>query len=194
VLSWLLSLGRCTRCGARIPARYALSELALAVLFALSALTLGFTLQLAVFSLALVILTFIVLYDIRHMVVPMPAASLLVAVSALFAYLVQPPALLAGTLIVGGLIGLAFFLLFALSRGRAMGLGDSPVALALSLLVGNAAFPGLLFSFWIGALCGIAILVGKPRGHRMGIEVPFVPFLAAGFLLAYFTQWTPFLF
>ena len=23
----------------------------------------------------------------------------------------------------------------------------------------------------------------------MGIEVPFAPFLAAGFLLAYFTQW-----
>jgi prepilin signal peptidase PulO-like enzyme (type II secretory pathway) len=37
-------------------------------------------------------------------------------------------------------------------------------------------------------------LVGRPKGHRMGIEVPFVPFLAVGFLLAYFTQWTPFLF
>ena len=26
----------------------------------------------------------------------------------------------------------------------------------------------------------------------MGVEVPFAPFLAAGFLLAYFTQWNPF--
>jgi len=25
----------------------------------------------------------------------------------------------------------------------------------------------------------------------MGIEVPFVPFLAAGYLLAFFTQWNP---
>jgi hypothetical protein len=40
-----------------------------------------------------------------------------------------------------------------------MGLGDTPVAVALSLLVGTQAFSGLLFSFWIGALVGIVILV-----------------------------------
>ena len=76
-----------------------------------------------------------------------------------------------------------------------MGLGDAPIALGLSLLVGfGAAFSGLIFSFWIGALCGILILVLRRGGPRMGIEVPFVPFLAAGYLLAYFTQWNPFLF
>jgi len=39
---------------------------------------------------------------------------------------------------------------------------------------------------------GIVLLARAPRGARMGIEVPFAPFLAAGFLLAYFTQWDPF--
>jgi prepilin signal peptidase PulO-like enzyme (type II secretory pathway) len=73
-----------------------------------------------------------------------------------------------------------------------MGLGDAPVALALALLAGpGLALAGLLFSFWIGALVGIAILVSRPKGHRMGIEVPFVPFLAAGYLLAFFTRWNP---
>jgi prepilin signal peptidase PulO-like enzyme (type II secretory pathway) len=75
-----------------------------------------------------------------------------------------------------------------------MGLGDAPVALALSLVAGTNAFSGLLFSFWIGAVIGIGILALYPRGHRMGIEVPFVPFLAAGYLLAFFTQWNPLLF
>jgi leader peptidase (prepilin peptidase) / N-methyltransferase len=93
-----------------------------------------------------------------------------------------------------GVIGSGFFLLHYFSKGRAMGLGDSPVALALALVTGGSlAIAGLLFSFWIGAVVGIGILVATPKGHRMGIEVPFVPFLAAGYLLAYFTQWNPLL-
>jgi prepilin signal peptidase PulO-like enzyme (type II secretory pathway) len=95
------------------------------------------------------------------------------------------------TLFTAGMIGLAFLLLHLLSGGRAMGLGDAPVALSLSLLCAPYAFSGVLFSFWIGAIIGIAILVMRRGGPRMGIEVPFVPFLAAGYLLAYFIQWNP---
>jgi prepilin signal peptidase PulO-like enzyme (type II secretory pathway) len=64
----------------------------------------------------------------------------------------------------------------------------------LSLLVGSQAFVGLVFSFWVGAVIGIGILVLRRGGPTMGIEVPFVPFLAVGYLLAFFTQWNPFLF
>ena len=80
------------------------------------------------------------------------------------------------------------------SRGRAMGLADAPLAFGLSLLVGQSALAGFIFSFWIGAVIGIALLAGRPSGSRMGVEVPFAPFLAAGFILAYFTQWNPFVF
>ncbi len=75
-----------------------------------------------------------------------------------------------------------------------MGFADAPLTFGLSLLVGPAAVPGLVFSFWIGAVIGIFVLAQRPRGSRMRVEVPFAPFLAAGFLLAYFTQWTPFIF
>ena len=40
---------------------------------------------------------------------------------------------------------------------------------------------------------GVLILVLRRGGPRMGIEVPFVPFLAIGYLLAFFTQWNPLL-
>ena len=73
-----------------------------------------------------------------------------------------------------------------------MGLADAPFAFALALLAGEAALTGFVFSFWIGAIIGIIILVNAPRGHRIGIEVPFAPYLAAGFFLAYFTGWDPF--
>lgn len=193
VVSWIANRGRCRTCKAHVPFLYALEEIVLGTLFALAYLTLGLVVALPVLLAALVVLAFVVIYDLRHTVVPPVASSLLIALGLLFAALTATSyATFGHTLLIAGVISLGFFLMFALSRGRLMGLGDAPVALALSLLVGaSAAVPGLLFSFWIGAIVGIVILVTRPKGRRMGIEVPFVPFLAAGYLLAYFTQWNP---
>lgn len=190
VLSWIVNRGRCRTCGSRVPIRYALFEAALAIAFALAYLTLGLTLPLAIFLAALLVLGFIVLYDLRHTIVPMTATLTLLLLAGIFSWLSSPELLARHALVSLG-ISFFFVLLYAGSHGRAMGLGDAPVALALSLLVGSAAIPGLLFSFWIGALVGIGILVARPGGPTMGIEVPFVPFLAVGYLLAYFTQWNP---
>ena len=192
ILSWLIYKGRCGICTARVPGAYVLSELALGLTFAFSYLTLGLTPALPFFLLATATLLFIVLYDLRHMIVPAYSSLVLLILSLVVAVLVTPEVQELGlTLLVAGGIGLFFFLLHTLSRGRAMGLGDAPVALALSILVGSQAFTGLLFSFWIGALCGIIILSTRRGGPRMGIEVPFVPFLALGYLLAFFTTWNP---
>jgi prepilin signal peptidase PulO-like enzyme (type II secretory pathway) len=180
-------------CGSRIPGAYVAYELALAAVFAAAYLKFGLTLALIAFLLALTLLAFITIYDLRHTIVP-PAASLLFVVCAVaHAYLVTYP--FSGLLLLTGVyalcIGLFFLLVYALSRGRAMGLGDAPVALGLALLAGNAALAGFFFSFWVGGVIGILILVFRRGGPTMGIEVPFVPFMAIGFLLALFTQWNP---
>lgn len=196
VLSWVCMAGRCRVCKSRVPAAYAIGEVTLGTLFVLAYSKLGLSFSLLAFLAALTVLAFIVIYDLRHTVVPTVASTTLVCISLVYAFLTSGGYEHIGqTLMVAGVIGLLFFLAHAASRGRAMGLGDSPVALALALLVGGGlALPGLLFSFWIGAVIGIVILVSTPKGHRMGIEVPFVPFLAAGYVLVYFTQWNPLLF
>lgn len=195
VFSWVSAGGRCRACRARIPLAYTLGEALLGIVFALAYLKLGLSLALIVLLALFSVLFFIVLYDVRHTVVPTVASTLLIVLALVYAFLVSGGLVHLGqTLVVAGGIGLAFFLLYFFSRGRAMGLGDSPVALALALMTGGSlALAGLLFSFWIGAVIGIGILVAAPKGHRMGIEVPFVPFLAAGYVLAYFTQWNPLL-
>ena len=194
VLSWLTFLGKCRTCRSRVPALYAVFEAILGSLFVLSYVVLGFSLQLFVFFAVLLTLTFIVLYDLRHTIVPWGSSILLGVLSAIFALLRAPNfATLMTTLVVAVVIGIAFLLLHVLSRGRAMGLGDAPVAFALSLLVGSAAIPGLLFSFWVGGVLGVCILVLRRGGPKLGIEVPFVPFLAIGYLLAFFTGWNPLL-
>lgn len=195
VLSWLLSRGVCRMCGSRVPVAYAVGEATLGALFVVSYLTLGLQVALVAFLCVLTTLTFIVMYDMRHTIVPSMASTLLILFSLAYAFLSSFDLRhLGSTLFIAGSIGLGFFLLHFLSRGRAMGLGDAPVAFALSLVTGGAlAIAGLLFSFWIGAAIGILILVTRRGGARFGIEVPFVPFLAAGYLLAYFTHWNPLL-
>lgn len=194
IASWMLSLGRCRTCSARIPATYALVELLLGLSFALAYTQIGLTFALAPFLFALVVLAAIVLYDLRHMLVPLPFSAWFVGAAVAYALLLPGGVADLGIAFASaGGVALFFFLLYAFSRGRAMGLGDTPVAFGLALLTGPlAALPGLALSFWIGAVIGIIVLWRTPGGPRMGIEVPFVPFLAAGFLLAFFTQWNPF--
>lgn len=192
VVSWLLSGGKCRTCGALVPGAYALLELTLGALFAFSYAHLGLSVTLAPFLVALFILAVIVVYDLRHTIVPPMLSFLLFVASVVYAWLAAGSVhAFGGALMAAGAIALGFFLLHVLSGGRAMGLGDAPVAFSLSLLAAGNAVSGLLFSFWIGALYGIVVLVLRRGGPKMGIEVPFVPFLALGFLLAYFTGWNP---
>lgn len=193
VLSWLCARGRCRHCGSRVPVRHVLVEGITAAVWCAAFLKLGFTVSLIFFLLGSLVLLFIVLYDMRHTIVPTIPVIAFVLLAGLFAFSHVASFMEFGiTLVVAGLFGAIFLLFYVLSQGRAMGLGDAPVALGLSLIVGPVlALPGLLFSFWIGALYGIMVLVSTPRGHRMGIEVPFVPFLALGYLLAFFTGWNP---
>lgn len=191
VVSWLITRGVCRSCGSRIPVRLLVVEVSMAMLFFGAYQLVGLTTALPFFLLSLLALLFIVLYDIRHTIVPMIPAMLFIGSSLVYRTLTDPSSL-GVSLLFAGLAATVFLLFYLISRGRAMGLGDAPVVLGLSLLVGaSCTIPGVLFSFWIGAVYGIWVLARTPQGHRMGIEVPFVPFLALGFLLALFTGWNP---
>ena len=191
IFSWLFALGKCRTCKSSIPVRLFLLEVVIAFVFLLTYLKLGVSLELPLVLVFICILTFVVLYDLRHTLVPPMASMSLVVLSLLHALLFSPDVHTLGeALFGGGLIGLGFLLLHVCSGGRAMGLGDAPIAFALAVLVTPYAFSGVLFSFWIGALIGLVVLFARRGGPKMGIEIPFVPFLAVGFLLAYFIQWT----
>lgn len=194
LVSHLVSAGRARCCGVRLSLGSPLSEAVLGALFTLAYLRLGFSLALPFLLLSLSLLLALVLYDLLHQILPPPLLSAFVIMSAVTGFLLaDSESAFLNSLFVASLIAASLAALHFFSRGRAMGLADTPLVFALALLVGSAALPGFVFSFWIGAVIGIALLARRPRGSRMGVEVPFAPFLAAGFLLAYFTQWNPFI-
>jgi prepilin signal peptidase PulO-like enzyme (type II secretory pathway) len=192
ILSYLFQRGRCRVCSARITYRYALSELLLGSVFLLLYFTYGLTFILIPVLVFTFLLSIVIVYDLRHTIVPFGLSLVLVALGVFLSYLgASSKSELSIVFLTAGGIGLFFYLLHVLSRGRWMGLGDTPIALSLSLVVGAQAISGLLFSFWAGAVVGIVILALTPPSRRMGIEVPFVPFLAFGYFLALITQWNP---
>lgn len=193
IISWSVLRGHCRTCGSRVPVSSTLAELTLGTLFVLAYLQLDISLSFVLLLVAFIFLTAVVLYDIRHTVIPGLFSLLFVLSSIAFRLVSTPHAYEFGAIfLVASGIALSFALMHYASRGRAMGLADTPISFGLALIAGSMAFSGLVYSFWVGAIIGIIILVRTPRGHRIGIEVPFAPFLAAGFLLAFFTGWNLF--
>ena len=193
IFSYLASGGNAHCCGTRLSPLAPLSEFLLGVLFVLAYNIIGLVHALPFMLAALTTLLALVLYDLAHQILPTPLLIVFIVTSALSGYLLADSvgafisSVFVALILAGILAGIHF-----VSRGRAMGFADAPFVFGCALLVGPAALPGFIFSFWIGAGIGIVLLVRRPRGSRMGVEVPFAPFLAAGFLLAYFTQWNPF--
>lgn len=190
ILSFFISRGHAQCCNARISIFAPLTEILLGGLFVLVYLKLDLGYSLLSMLISLSVLLLLVLYDLLHQILPSAPLYLFVGMSTLTGLLGSGTTVFfSESLFIA--LSLAFVLaaIHFLSRGRAMGFADIPLVFGLALLVGKAAIPGFLFSFWIGAVVGIVLLVQRPRGSRMGVEVPFAPFLAAGFLLAYFTQW-----
>ncbi|MHB8710124.1 MAG: prepilin peptidase [Minisyncoccota bacterium] len=195
IISYVASRGRAQCCDTRISYIAPLSEIVLGGLFVLAYLKLGLTLALPFMLLSLATILALVLYDLAHQILPplLLWTFVIAAAATGFAAAPSPRAFLEtvpAALVIAGSLALIHYA----SRGRAMGLADAPFAFGCALLVGDVAPSGFVYSFWIGAVIGIALLLSRPRGSRMGVEVPFAPFLAAGFLLAYFTQWNLFTF
>ena len=193
LVSFMMSRGRADCCGARLSPLAPMSEGTLGGLFAFSYLTFGISATLPFLLLSLSILSALVLYDLAHQILPPSLLGAFVAASAGAAFAsASSTAFFLETIRNASFIAAVLVVIHLFSRGRAIGFSDAPLAFGLALLVGSSAFSGFIFSFWIGAVIGIVLLLKRPKGSRMGVEVPFAPFLAAGFLLAYFTQWNPF--
>jgi len=183
ILSWLLLRGRCRNCDASIPARYPLTELAMAGLFAATVLILGtddateLTLGFA-FGALLVVIT---LTDLERRVIPNAVlgagAVVAVAVAAVGDPSSLPDRAIAGAAAGGGL------LLVALVYPRGMGMGDVKLAAVMGLYLGSSVAPALLIAFAAGALVGLAMIArGGAQARKQA--VPFGPFLALGGIVA----------
>ena len=209
VLSWVLLRGKCRQCGSRISIQYPLVELSTAIAFALfggayfagilqSVTPVQLLLLSILYFVILALLIAIAAYDILHTIIPDGWVWIFNALALLLLFLPHPVPHVFYLLAAGPIAAAPFFLLWFVSSGRWMGLGDAKLALGLGWLLG---FPtGLvagLSAFVLGSLVMVPLLVLGRVTHstsfplgRLGLtmksEVPFGPFIIASALLFWF--------
>lgn len=202
VLSFLALRGRCLRCKSKISAQYPVIEFLTGVIFAALYLKLedalfwtpgAFIAAYAFYAAMFSLLVVIAVYDIKHKIIP-DSLSLLLGALALLgifffdiddARLFFPHLPTLWQFLSGAMLAAPFALLWLVSSGRWMGLGDAKLAVGLGWLLGpSRLLSGAVLSFWLGAVLGI-ILVAFSKKYKMKSELPFAPYLVLGALIAF---------
>jgi len=202
VISFFALRGRCRTCQTRISIQYPFVELVTGLVFAGLFLkfqdifftsTLTFTATYAYYAVMFSLLIIIAVYDLRHKIIPDALALVFgtLAFIGLFffsgsgftGFSLHIPTL--ADFLSGIYIAAPFALIWLLSGGKWMGLGDAKLAIGLGWLLGfSRALSGVVIAFWSGAIIGIILIIFSKR-HKMKSEIPFAPFLVLGAVVAF---------
>ena len=199
VLSWLLLRARCRSCSGRISARYPLVEAATSAFFVLVVLrfgpavvdgrgavaALGAGLALAAYLYLASISCALALIDVDVHRLP---DRIVLPAYGVDAVLLTGSAVLSGEplRLLGGVVGAlslgALYLVLALVKPGAMGMGDVKLAGVLGIFLGWLGWPqlavGAFGGFLLGAVFGTLLMLAR-RASRAS-AIPFGPWMLAG--------------
>lgn len=196
LFSFLVQKGACRKCKSKISWQYPLIEFLSGALFVLIFYTfppLSYTTAITTLIQLLVacILIVIVVYDTRHKIIPnslvytfdvLALLSIFVGIVSNHSLSWHIPTLEA--LLAGPLLALPFALIWLVSRGKWMGLGDAKLVVGIGWLLGiNAGINALILAFWIGAFFSVIWLFYTYRSFKSKTEIPFGPYLILGMYL-----------
>lgn len=188
LISYLLLRGRCRHCKVKFSWRYPLVEFLTGALFAGLYFQLGFSwflLEVIIFSLCLVIVSFI---DFDHMILP-DVFTLSGIVIGLVGALVNPERAFldafAGVMIGGGFLWAVSAIYFQLRKQEGMGGGDIKLLAWIGAVLGWQSIPFvILCASFLGTIVGV-IVMSRTKGG-MQTAIPFGPYLALGALIFLF--------
>ncbi|MEW5758781.1 MAG: prepilin peptidase [Candidatus Omnitrophota bacterium] len=190
LFSYIVLLGKCRSCKAKISIQYFIVELIAGGLFLLTYFYFGITLNFFIYLIllsGLIISTFI---DIEHRIIPdeISIGGVVVGflIALILAFIKKTPFIILdsflGIIIGGGVIYLTGMLGDFLFKKESMGGGDVKLLAAIGAFLG---WKKALLSFFIapvfGAIIGIVVLI-KYKDHY----IPYGPFLSIGAIIALF--------
>ena len=225
VFSFIFFRGRCRTCKSKISWQYPLVEILTACLLTgivyVNMMVVS-NWQIALDIIIAALLICIGVYDLRHKIIPdglVYTAAAIALVKTVVLLLLHPgvDTSVVLSLLAGPIVALPFGLLWLVSGGRWMGLGDAKLALVIGWMLGlSEGFTAIVYSFWVGTVVILACLVFgeaieafSSKKNALGIqlfrgrtgaalkkmfpnfglrsEIPFGPFMIIGLYIVYFT-------
>lgn len=180
LFSYIIQGGKCRSCKKHISIQYPLVEALNAILWMGVVCTNGLKVETILFCLCSSVLIVLAVIDERTKEIPLPlnitifilgVARVCFDYSHWYEYII-------GMLVVSGL----FFLIVALSKGRAMGMGDVKLMFAAGLLLG---WKHILLAMILGCALGSVIHLIRMRVQKKNSELAFGPYLAMGIYLTF---------
>lgn len=164
LVSYLTLFGRCRKCGKRISPRYPIIEATTALAFLLIGPSPVYLLLFCLFEIIFII-------DLEHQIIP----DLFVFFGFLVAAFI-PHTELFSDIFSGFAASLVLFLIYLVTKGKGMGLGDVKLAIFLGFLVGlKLNLIWLFLSFLIGGVFSfILLLLGTAK---LKDKIAFGPFM-----------------
>lgn len=207
LVSFASQKGRCKKCRSKISWQYPVVEFLSGAVFVLifvkfppldvaSAIT---TLLYLFISAILIVIT---VYDIKHKIIPDSLSYGFAAIAFVSLFLGTGGATALGTtgtagifhipllinLLAGPLCALPFLILWAVSKGTWMGLGDAKLMLGIGWTLGFiGAVSAMILAFWIGAVVSVAWMLVAFKKVKGNYEIPFAPYLILGMYIVLFS-------
>jgi len=192
IFSFLFQRGACKKCRSKISWQYPLVEftagaLFILILFAFPPLTPLAAASTIIYLVTACLLLVITVYDIKHKIIPNQFVYAFAGVAFVSLFIggsswIHAPSYTA--LLAGPLLALPFALLWLVSKGTWMGLGDAKLVLGIGWLLGlGGGVNALVLAFWIAAIVSVVWLLFTYKRFKPRTEIPFGPYLILGMYL-----------
>ncbi len=199
VLSFLIQGGECKKCKSKISWQYPVIETLAGILFVMILYFFPPTdfissLNTLFYVLITCILLVITIYDVKHKIIPdslvysfdaLAFAKLFIVLDSVAGISFTTPT--AAHLIAGPILALPFLLMWLVSKGTWMGLGDAKLVLGIGWILGiTLGTSAIILAFWIGAVLGLIWMFIMFRRFKKRYEIPFGPYLILGMYIVLF--------